>query len=72
LTENAIKHGITSLPDGGEIKIKVESSGNTLLIQVINSGRLKGENLKGIGLKNIREGWYICLEKQLTFIYKTI
>ncbi|MBW3467920.1 hypothetical protein EGN73_08840 [Arthrospiribacter ruber] len=54
LTENAIKHGITQLPDGGEIKIQVESRENTLLIQVINSGRLKGENLKGIGLKNIR------------------
>jgi two-component system, LytTR family, sensor kinase len=54
LAENAIKHGITQLPDGGEIKVKSSIDGENLSLEVLNTGQLKGENLKGIGLKNVR------------------
>lgn len=54
LTENAIKHGITQLPDGGVINVKSKLEGGDLRIEVLNTGQLRSENLKGIGLKNIR------------------
>lgn len=54
LAENAIKHGITTLPDGGHIEIQVKNLGGNIQISMINSGKLQGENIKGIGLKNVR------------------
>ncbi len=54
LTENAIKHGITQLPDGGNIVVFCEIEEGKMIIKVRNTGMLKGENLKGIGLKNVR------------------
>lgn len=53
MAENAIKHGITKLPEGGKITIKINVSDKNLCIQLENSGRLQGDNSKGIGLKNI-------------------
>ncbi|MCL6261414.1 histidine kinase [Aquiflexum sp. TKW24L] len=50
--ENAIKHGITQLPDGGIIEIKSSSNSQTLKIEVSNTGELKENESKGIGLKN--------------------
>jgi two-component system sensor histidine kinase AlgZ len=37
LAENAIKHGISQDPDGGLICVRVESDGDTVLIEVSNS-----------------------------------
>ncbi len=54
LAENAIKHGITQLPDGGEISVSCHTKEEKLIIKVKNSGYLKGENIKGIGLNNVR------------------
>ena len=54
LAENAIKHGITQLPDGGEIHISSQLEGENIRIEMLNSGQLKAENLKGIGLKNVK------------------
>ncbi|WP_194774635.1 sensor histidine kinase [Pararhodonellum marinum] len=55
LTENAIKHGITQLPDGGNISIKATLEQEAVLIEVFNSGELKAKNLNGIGLQNIQK-----------------
>lgn len=52
--ENAIKHGITQLPDGGVIQIKSTANSHTLKIEVCNTGELKESESKGIGLKNSR------------------
>ena len=53
LVENAIKHGISNLPDGGLINIKSYLENNQLIVEVINSGQLKeGIQGTGIGLKN--------------------
>ncbi|UII28200.1 histidine kinase [Fulvivirga maritima] len=53
LVENAIKHGISDLPDGGTIHIKSYLEEGALTIEVINSGQIKTtSNSTGIGLKN--------------------
>lgn len=54
LAENAIKHGITQIPDGGGIWIESKLRGNTLTIEIINSGQLKDTFDLGIGLKNLQ------------------
>lgn len=53
LVENAIKHGIADLPDGGIINIKSYLINDTLTVEVINTGQIKVcEDSTGIGLKN--------------------
>lgn len=53
LVENAIKHGISNLPEGGHIHIRSSLVDDELMVEVINSGQLKeGINGTGIGLKN--------------------
>jgi two-component system, LytTR family, sensor kinase len=52
LAENAIKHGITQLPDGGLIEITASATSQNVKIEVSNSGVLKDNQNKGIGLKN--------------------
>jgi two-component system, LytTR family, sensor kinase len=55
LAENAIKHGITRLPDGGMISISSSISGGHCRIEVTNTGTLKVNGNSGIGLKNIHQ-----------------
>lgn len=58
LTENAIKHGIAPLINGGTIRISIKQEGSKVRVGVMDSGtgiekNLKNEVLsKGIGLKN--------------------
>jgi signal transduction histidine kinase len=55
LVENAIKHGIAPLAEGGSIKVKAESSAERLTLTVSDSGRgFVAESGTGIGLANIR------------------
>lgn len=54
LAENAIKHGITQIPEGGGIWIESKLRGNTLTIEIFNSGQLKDTFDLGIGLKNLQ------------------
>lgn len=55
LAENAIKHGISTLPGGGEIKIRAWKSKEYLYVDVVNTGVLREPNPNGIGLKNVRQ-----------------
>jgi len=56
LVENAIKHGISNLPEGGEINVMSYLENDTLVVEVINSGQLKEKSdSTGIGLKNASE-----------------
>ena len=48
LVENAIKHGISTLIEGGEIFIKTEKNIDAIIITVANSGILKTEIDLGI------------------------
>lgn len=55
LAENAIKHGITKLPDGGIIKIESKIKGARICVEVINSGQLVENFSMGIGLTNLQK-----------------
>jgi 2-hydroxychromene-2-carboxylate isomerase len=57
LVENALKHGIRPLPDGGELLIRALVAEGLLLVEVENSGCLRGSRSDGagVGLRNARE-----------------
>ena len=56
LVENAIKHGISELPKGGEIRISTKVRKSQLIVEVKNTGRIQYKNKgTGIGLTNIAE-----------------
>lgn len=56
LVENAIKHGISELPKGGEIRISSKLRRSKLVVEVKNTGRIQYKNKgTGIGLNNIAE-----------------
>lgn len=57
LVENAIKYGISLLPEGGEININSRLENNILVVEVVNTGQLINKDLEttGIGLQNAAE-----------------
>ncbi|MEO0404680.1 MAG: histidine kinase [Bacteroidota bacterium] len=64
LVENAVKHGIAKLRDGGEISVEVVRNSHDVQIQIANSGKYlpkpasskeEVESSGGIGLKNSKE-----------------
>ena len=55
LVENALKHGIARLPNGGELTLQVIREGDYLHVQVNNTGTLQERGGHGIGLANARE-----------------
>jgi two-component system, LytTR family, sensor kinase len=60
LVDNAVKHGISKIPGGGQICISARDQGNSLLLTVENDGIVsaaKTGNL-GVGLKVTRERLY--------------
>ena len=55
LVENSLKHGLGPLPEGGAIRLSAESSGETLLVDVVDTGAGMGAGSGGgTGLANIR------------------
>lgn len=67
LAENAIKHGINQLPDGGQIKIETKLRGKLVQIEVFNSGKLKEDFELGIGLKNVKSRLLSLFPKDSSF-----
>jgi len=56
LVENAVKHGLSSLPEGGRITIRASAEGERLRACVEDTGRGWGESTgSGVGLANVRE-----------------
>ncbi len=69
LVENAIKHGISSLKSGGDVLLNAEQIGDTLKIEIINTGVLSEiENPIGIGLKNTQQRLQMLYKKAATCI----
>jgi signal transduction histidine kinase len=55
LVENAIKHGIAPLAEGGSIRVSAERGGDALRLTVADTGRgLTASSGAGVGLANIR------------------
>jgi signal transduction histidine kinase len=54
LVENALKHGIAEMPDGGELEIHIRRSRDRLKVDICNTGNLHYE-AAGIGTANARE-----------------
>lgn len=55
MVENAIKHGISNLKDGGVVKIRAYCEGDVVFLEVINSGDLKDVVDLGVGIQNIKQ-----------------
>ncbi len=56
LVENAIKHGLEPLREGGNVHITASAEGDALRLTVSDTGRGFGDSLgSGVGLTNIRE-----------------
>ncbi len=55
LVENAIKHGISNRPQGGEILVLARIEAGALVVDVENSGQLPMAAGNGFGLENARE-----------------
>jgi hypothetical protein len=56
LVENALKHGISNLPEGGEVSVAARVQQGALEVSVSNPGSLAQRNDGGgVGLRNARE-----------------
>ena len=56
LVENAIKHGLETKVDGGEILIRGIEKNGILRLEIVDNGMgFKAERHAGMGLSNIRE-----------------
>ena len=60
LVENALKHGISHLPDGGRVRIAVDRVGAKLRLSVENDGQALPAGFSidatgGVGLRNLRD-----------------
>jgi signal transduction histidine kinase len=55
LVENAIRHGLNPLPDGGRVRIQARAGDGKLRVQVADSGAgLSESSGAGVGLANVR------------------
>jgi two-component system, LytTR family, sensor kinase len=53
LAENAVRHGISTLEEGGEVKVNASTDEAFLLIEIINTGSIDTQKLfSGIGTNN--------------------
>jgi LytS/YehU family sensor histidine kinase len=87
LIENAIKHGISNLPNGGKVTLKINKKATDLIIEVRNTGELvyTVENTKTdaeinsalkkstkLGLENIKKRLALIYGKKAKFTLNEI
>ena len=70
--ENAIKHGVSNLMEGGLIEIQSNVTDSMLTIKIRNSGQLSGiqkktTNRTGVGLINTKERLKLIYGDTATF-----
>jgi sensor histidine kinase YesM len=71
LVENAVKHGIGKIKEGGEVKLKVDIENTNLLIIVENSGNLNlNEDSTRLGLENIKQRLSLLYGNKASFTLK--
>jgi LytS/YehU family sensor histidine kinase len=52
LAENAVRHGIAPTPAGGRIHVRAQREGDSLRVEIVNTGVLPARVEHGIGLGN--------------------
>ncbi|GIQ59884.1 hypothetical protein Flavo103_30200 [Flavobacterium collinsii] len=68
LIENAVKHGIAKLKDGGQISLETNLENNNLTILVSNTGMLTIEkDSTQLGIKNIEKRLYLIYGEKASF-----
>ncbi len=68
IAENAIKHGLSKIVDGGHLEIEVKPENEKLKIRVSNSGSLSDlDKSKGIGIENTKKRLSIIYGKEADF-----
>jgi two-component system, LytTR family, sensor kinase len=73
LAENAIKHGISSLKQGGEIEIVSYRNNGSLHIEITNSGSYNPKpNHEGVGVENTVERLRLLYEDKASLSIKNI
>ena len=71
LVENAIKHGISQLPGGGDLNVNIDTENQTLICRVSNHGKLSHKSTApgfGIGIENIKERIALLYTDKAQFI----
>jgi two-component system, LytTR family, sensor kinase len=66
IVENCIKHGISKLPNGGQISIASHLNGESCDIEIINSGQFipNAEIETSLGLENTRNRLSLSFGKE--------
>ncbi|PHS03809.1 MAG: histidine kinase [Kordia sp.] len=68
LIENATKHGIANIKNGGVISLNIKQEANNLLIEVVNPGKLASDsNSIQLGIKNIKERLALLYKENASF-----
>ncbi len=68
LVENAIKHGIDKIVEGGLITVKIYKKNDQIYIQVRNPGKLSvAKSSKGLGLMNLKKRLELQYNKEGLF-----
>ncbi|MGE5400048.1 MAG: sensor histidine kinase [Ignavibacteriales bacterium] len=72
LCENGIKHGISRLPNGGELCVKSSISGNNLVVEIKNSGIIQNnvDSEENFGLRNTRQRLFLLYGNNASFQLK--
>jgi LytS/YehU family sensor histidine kinase len=72
LVENALKHGISRRPAGGEITIGVRSQDFVVELEVVNTGELSGNpSTEGLGLRNAQERLQLLYGDKATIVLES-
>ena len=72
LVENAIKHGIDKLKEGGLVHVSIRKKHNQVEISIQNPGSINAENSDGVGLHNLQERLKIQYGEQAFFSIEMI
>lgn len=70
LVENAIKHGISKLIEGGDLIITILKTEAELMIIVFNTGELNSTVDTGIGVKNVEQRLHFAFGNKASFTLK--
>lgn len=74
MVENAIKHGVSPHPEGGEIAVSLRREGDDLVLSVVNSGQSLGSaraSANGVGVGNLRARLYLAFGDRAHFSLKS-